>query len=495
MTDILKWIGDESGINDDLLRSTDKGTAQKILSIAWYWTANPGSTLPPMEEWQINHDVPYSYGVSMDAIYDLMEQVGYDESIRQKFFTYRASRSPSGSAIAYDSTTVSSYSENQIEVRYGLSKDGRSEKIVKLLTQYNLETGQPVAYSRQPGNIADMKSLVNAAKQLSVLGMEKPMLVMDGGYYSEENMGYLIHNHIKFLVRGRLNVAWVKEQMDQVFPTLDQLTNNCPFDTGVYGITVTIKHAFQRTIQKDHGKSSKGDVVSEEHRLYLHLFLDKPKHEIEKSDLAYDIRRIQAQLEAGVEIINADEQRLMDKYLIIKNTKKGKSIQYNDAAFMKDTAYAGCMVLISNAPMNTFNALHHYSKREKIEEYFRTDKQSFDANLTRVWKPESLNGRFFCQFVSICYTEFFKKRLKDLKEELAVPNGDPVHDSAENMKAEKQLLNWLNKMSIKRLFDWFDCIEKVEVDNGFGKKRWTTETTARDRLFLRKMGIIKDQDI
>ena len=32
--DILEWVGHESGIDDDLLASADRGTAQKILSVA-----------------------------------------------------------------------------------------------------------------------------------------------------------------------------------------------------------------------------------------------------------------------------------------------------------------------------------------------------------------------------------------------------------------------------------------------------------------------------
>ena len=39
--DILNWIGKESGIDEDLICSTDKGTAQKLISIAWYWMTNP----------------------------------------------------------------------------------------------------------------------------------------------------------------------------------------------------------------------------------------------------------------------------------------------------------------------------------------------------------------------------------------------------------------------------------------------------------------------
>lgn len=47
---VLDWIGRESGVDDDLICSTDKGTALKILSIARFWMANPDKTIRRIEE-------------------------------------------------------------------------------------------------------------------------------------------------------------------------------------------------------------------------------------------------------------------------------------------------------------------------------------------------------------------------------------------------------------------------------------------------------------
>ena len=57
VTDILEWIGRESCIDEDILSSTDKGTAQKIISIARFWMANSDKTIRRIEEWQINHTI------------------------------------------------------------------------------------------------------------------------------------------------------------------------------------------------------------------------------------------------------------------------------------------------------------------------------------------------------------------------------------------------------------------------------------------------------
>ena len=76
VTDILEWIGKESCIDEDVLSSADKGAAQKIISIARFWMANPDKTIRRIEEWQISHTIPYQEGMSEDTCYSLMKQLG-----------------------------------------------------------------------------------------------------------------------------------------------------------------------------------------------------------------------------------------------------------------------------------------------------------------------------------------------------------------------------------------------------------------------------------
>jgi transposase len=490
VTDILDWIGKESGIDQDLLSSTDRATAEKVLSIARYWTANPGKTMPYIEEWQITHEIPYKDGMSQDSCYLLLKAIGADAQLRQKFFKARADRAPSKASVAFDSTAVSSYSENQIEARYGYNKSDDGLKTIKLLTQYCLDTCQPVAYSKQPGNIPDVISVINAGEQLSALGMEKPMLVMDAGFYSEDSMSTLVRSHLKFLIAGKIGVKWIESVFEANFDSMQQLSNCCPFDSSIYGKTITTTHDFQWVRKRNRGDKIKGAPVTEEHRIYLHLFLNKVKAEYELAALTNEIRTVQERLISGVEQLSSDEKRTAEKYLVTRNTRGGLSVSFNEDAFKEAIRFAGCFVLVSNSPMDTFDALQTYRRRERIEEYFRAEKQYVDGNRTRMWYPESLNGRFFCQFVALCYHEYLHKAISNIKKTLAIKSGDPAHDKAQNLKEEKSLLDWLNGISIERLFAWFDCIEETKVNTNMGKRRWRTEIISRDRLFLTKLGVI-----
>lgn len=492
VTDILAWIGKQSGIDKDVYASADKGTAQKLLSIAWFWMANPDKSIRSIEEWQINHRIPYSEGLSEDTCYRLMKQMGLDIAVSQNYFRQRASRAPSKASVAVDTTTISSYSENLNDVRYGYNKDGNGLAAVKLLTLFSLEDHQPIAFMRQPGNIPDVISVLNALKQLSVLGMDKPLIVLDGGFFSDDNILAFMQRHTKFLMRGPLTGRWIRPELDEAMDTFETPSNVCPYDSNIYGMTRAITLEFGSERKYTRNGIEKGDIVTEGHRLYLHFYLNVDKARIEKAALLDDVKSVMQQLEKGVDesLLTKAEQNIVRKYLKIYRTPKRFSVSTNDAAILKDTKYCGYFVLLSNNKMAAFDALREYRLREKTEEGFRIDKQYNDAHVTRTKTGASLEGRFFCQFIAYGYEEFFQNAVNKVKGSLAVPTGDPRHDNTETFKKEKALLNWLNKMSIAKLFDWFDAIQETTVTSNIAKSRWKTETIERDRLFLSKLGVI-----
>lgn len=103
-----------------------------------------------------------------------------------------------------------------------------------------------------------------------------------------------------------------------------------------------------------------------------------------------------------------------------------------------------------------------------------------------------MEGRLFCQFVAMGYEQFLYGRIRKMKSMLAVKTKDPVHDASKTLKAEKALLNWLNKMSLAKILDWFDARQETTVDTKFGRRRWQTEIIERDKLFLKYLGVTRD---
>ena len=259
LTDILEWAGKVSGIDDDVRASFCEVDAAKMLSIARYWIGSGGNTLPRLESWQVMHPLPYREAITEDVYGKLFKDVGRNEEGVQCYFSARASRLGESPVLAFDSTTISTYSENQSEARRGFNKDGDGLNTIKLLTLYSVKACEPIAFSKQPGNIPDVISIENTLTQLKCLNLEKPLIVTDNGYYSQKNMMKFALRNVKFLTLVDPNIVWVRETVDAHRATLAGMSSTCPFDPSICGATSLRMHQFSRKRKR----SRNGKVAGE----------------------------------------------------------------------------------------------------------------------------------------------------------------------------------------------------------------------------------------
>ena len=59
----------------------------------------------------------------------------------------------------------------------------------------------------------------------------------------------------------------------------------------------------------------------------------------------------------------------------------------------------------------------------------------------------------------------------------------------EELSLEAKLLAWLNQHSLIQILDWFRCVDYVAATVNASASKWTTETTRRDQLFLKMLGV------
>jgi hypothetical protein len=77
-------------------------------------------------------------------------------------------------------------------------------------------------------------------------------------------------------------------------------------------------------------------------------------------------------------------------------------------------------------------------------------------------------------------------------ESRTLSRGYPVNGNGKTkalLKLEKKLENWIAQRSLAQILDWFDCIETTKIQTVMGSYRWSTESVARDRLFLNYLGM------
>jgi transposase len=493
MMELINHIGAVSGIDDGIYNNTDLGTAQKILSIARYLLATDGHSLPGILTWQFNHPLPYEDGISENVYHDLFAQVGRNESLQQNFFASRCDGIKERAVLAYDSTTVSTYSEKQIEARYGYNKADDGQKTIKVLTLYSIETGQPVAFTKQPGNLPDVITIENALKQLSALGLGNAEIITDNGYYSEHNLAALFLAHFDFVTLVKTSLKWVQAEIDAHRDDFDSVSSACPFDAGTHGITLMSIRDFVK-IRKYAGQKrglQKGDREIFSRRVYLHIYFNPGRRAEDDACFDNDLIELRRTIEEGINVDDLPEsiQNKATKYLHIKKWGTKAHVSFNEAACSEVKKYHGYFALVSNCEKNPFECLMKYRKRESIESYFQSMKQRADGTRVRVWDMDTLRGRMFVQFVALCYYEYLSNEIRNIKKLLGIKNGDPKHDTSTNLSLEKKLKNWLDNSPIYIVLQWFDTVEGVKISSKLHSKRWTTEITLRDKMFLEKMGV------
>ncbi|MBR1443544.1 MAG: transposase, partial [Firmicutes bacterium] len=89
---------------------------------------------------------------------------------------------------------------------------------------------QPIAFTKQPGNLPDVVSITNAIKQLSALGVNTTEIITDNVYYSEKNFSELLQAGFDFITLAKTNIRWIRPEIDKHIEILNDFCSLCPFD-------------------------------------------------------------------------------------------------------------------------------------------------------------------------------------------------------------------------------------------------------------------------
>ena len=155
-------------------------------------------------------------------------------------------------------------------------------------------THQPIAFAREPGNLADASGIENALKQSSFLNISMAQIVTDKGYYSQNNIGQMLRKHIKFLTAASTDLSWVNYHLQKNKSGLETASSLCPWEFNIHGITVSVDAEFTYLRQRNRGEAAKGDTLSETRRLYLHLYLNRERVGEDEKRLATDLTSLKS---------------------------------------------------------------------------------------------------------------------------------------------------------------------------------------------------------
>jgi len=478
------------------------GNSAKFLSIATYWFCT-GGKLPRMENWQTTHETPYDCPINVDVYERLFNELGKDETTRQRLFANLMSICGEHPLLAFDSTTVSTYSDNQTLAEYGYNKEGDGLKAIKQLSLFSSDNLSPVAFDFAHGNVPDCALIDGLLKQLDCFAKHRPEIICDKGFYSQDNMLSFLRRHYKFLMPVKTNLSWVQEILNStpeeqeakgrkvsqrgetVRQSLNLVVHASPIDPDVKGLTVSGMFTFSWPRKRSRGEKKAGELESEEHRLYIHVFRDENKARQEAAILSKELDSLATRLERGETDFKPGAQKLIKDFLVVTKNARDRvtNVELNAREMERRRKDMGIIVLVSNEEKDAYRALEHYRYREHIEESYKAGKSGYDARRPHCWTEERLRGREMVRQIAIGMDFSWHRELKRV-----IARAEEIANDENALKKTRTLAagvaTWVKEHSSRQILDWFDCDETVKVKTTTGAKRWSSVNVMRDKLFL-----------
>ena len=123
-TYLLNEFANELGLTADL-RQCFPETYKQLLSVAFYLILEDNNPLYRFEKWHLTHKHPYGECITSPRSSELFASITDNQA--NKFFRLQGRRRVEDEYWAYDSTSISSYSETLAQVKYPGFSDLRDE--------------------------------------------------------------------------------------------------------------------------------------------------------------------------------------------------------------------------------------------------------------------------------------------------------------------------------------------------------------------------------
>ena len=266
-TYLLDRICDKTGVAADLGKCFGS-LASQILSIAYYLIIEEGLPLYRFHRWGTTHRHPHGKDIPSQRSSELFGLI--TEDAKMAYFKHQAKRHSCKEYLAFDTTSISSYSTLIKQAKYGKNKEGDSLPQINLALLYGEESMLPVYYRKLAGNITDVKTIENLVKDVDFLKLDKLKLVMDRGFYSEKNINDLMKHHHKFLIGVKMSIKLVSRILDR---ERDDFVTRFNYNSE---LKLYIK-SFTEEWDYTEKKSRSGETVNGKRRIYLHVYYNDQK--------------------------------------------------------------------------------------------------------------------------------------------------------------------------------------------------------------------------
>lgn len=352
---------------------------RKLLTLSYYFVAE-NKAVHHIDTWSTLVKTPYGKKLSSQRVSELCKELTHEDQMR--FFNAWMKYNLDDAYHALDITSVSSYSALNEIVKYGYNRDNENLPQINMLMITGNNSKIPCYYEILPGSIRDVNTLNKVIADLDWMESKNLHLVMDKGFCSTENINMLYKHHHKFILGMPFVSNFAKDCVQKVQSSIMNVENYISIHgNDLYATSY---------LEKWNG-----------HRMYVHVYYDSAKADGEYREFSRKIQDWKTELESKQEINGQPKD--YEKYFIIKETPvKGRKVFINSEAVETfRNKRAGYFILVSNDEKDSKEALEVYRKKDVVEKTFDNLKSSLDSKRMRTHSKETMQGRFFLQFLAL----------------------------------------------------------------------------------------------
>lgn len=414
---------------------------KEIAALAKYMVCE-GNVYYYCEDWCDKTYTGLSKIISSQKASEICKSISLNK--RSKFFKRWVYAREKEEYLAYDITSISSYSTGNDNVEWGYNRDEEKLPQINMGMIFGESTKIPVYYNVYPGSIPDKSYLDYMLRDSEEIGLKYSKFVMDKGFFSEYNLKRLCKESLNFIVsipnHHNIPKKIIAENAKMQYDSRNSLGSGKPFAK-----CVTIS---------DYGFRSN-----------VHVFFDTMKFHDESATLFSNIERREQAL--ATMKTKPSEPQPYDKYFVFKESKKVFSFERNTEIINEAISKFGYfLILTTDFKLTSSEVLDIYRRKDVVEKCFDNLKNAIDMKRLRTHSTESSDGKMFIAFVSLI-----------------------LRSVLENVIGE---FNRKNNMTIEKVMKELSKIRVVTLSNGTSL---INPITKKQRTIFENFGLSEDDII
>lgn len=401
----LGKVAEECGLADDL-RSVFGGNQEivdDILTMA-YFPFIDNLSYNQLEQWQREVKTPSERRLNSQAVTRLCQSI--TEQNRMDMFRCRAARLDKDELCGVDSTSISTYGFNLVDIRWGKNKEKLPLAQTVEVVVYSLTSHMPVFYMELPGNMPDSRTIEMILAKLERAGFRNLVLITDRGYESVKNIELYISKHQKVLTSVKVGQGDVLKRIKEI-----DLSSGIP----VGMLYSPVEKLFYAQYDTEYSVKGNGDNIITADRMKINLYFS-PEGRAETicnlQTMIQEQHELLAERKAsGEALADIDAFRRMCSLYIIEIDKDGKIVDFKVDEDKRSRRLLTSGFFASKSiglDLTALEALDTYSMRDEQEKCFAMQKGPLGQDRLRCWSEAGRHGRMFICFIGLILASYVK---------------------------------------------------------------------------------------